>query len=711
MRKKSLRLFIGIASIASLFALASCNVNTNQAPLDMPNNIGNMENNPPFNEGFIENAGEGVEGSIGSAEISLVDENVNQGDFIIETSDGAYTVENNIYKITRGGTYTLSGSLDGQIYVMVSEANDLGSYDVTLELNGVTINYDLDSPMYIAKSSNEEISYNVDISAKSGTQNIINDNRVGEVDETLGSAAIYSLVDLKLKGKGELYVNTAYNNGIHTKDDLEIKNLTLVVNALNNAVKGNDSISIESGNLVLISTGGDGLKTTNTGLSTKGNQKGSIEILGGNVSIYSACDGIDAAYDANISGDAKVTIYTSNYSSYSGEVVSGLSETLYLRVNNSSSYRYSAYYYDNDGNGVWVDAVKMNTSSMGGRNSYSYYTIDVPSGYTNVMFYMFNSSASNSLTEYVAKSDGGLINTSYDMVSLSKSGSSLSCSYSTYSTNTQGGGMGSFGPGAMNGGNTEKSEYSAKGIKADNAINITGGEITITAYDDGLHANNENVIESTSSNGAGSIYISSGSVTIYASDDGIHADNQIEISNDAYINITYSWEGIEGNQIIFDGGTTYVYGKDDAVNAAKSGVTTTPAIYIKSGYIDLDSESGDTDTLDSNGNIYMTGGVVVLKNRQSQATSMTGGTIDLDGSFSMTGGILMSFGTWCNEVNMTADKSSTGTVSSGTYTIKDSSGNTVCQTNLAKNYTGYRLFNKTSDSYTIYLNDQAFVSF
>jgi hypothetical protein len=324
---------------------------------------------------------------------------------------------------------------------------------------------------------------------------------------------------------------------------------------------------------------------------------------------------------------------------------------------------------------------------------------------------MFNSSSSNSLTEYVAKSDGGLINTSYDMVTLSKSGSSLSYSYSTYSTNTQGGGMGSFGPGAMNGGNTEKSEYSAKGIKADNEIHITGGDIHIYAYDDGLHANNENGIESTSSNGSGSIYISSGSVTIYASDDGIHADNKIEISGDAYINITYSWEGIEGNQIVFDGGTTYVYGKDDAVNAAKSGVTTTPAIYIKSGYIDLDSESGDTDTLDSNGNIYITGGVVVLKNRQSGATSMTGGTIDLDGTFSMTGGILMSFGTWCNEVNMTATKSSTSTVSSGTYTIKDSSGNTVCQTNLSKNYTGYRLFNKTSDSYTIYLNDQAFVSF
>ena len=98
MRKKSLRLFIGIASIASLFTLASCNVNTNSTPM---NNGGGPENvmEPPFNEGFIENTGDGVEGTIGSIEISLVDENVNQGDFVIETTDGAYNVENKLYKI------------------------------------------------------------------------------------------------------------------------------------------------------------------------------------------------------------------------------------------------------------------------------------------------------------------------------------------------------------------------------------------------------------------------------------------------------------------------------------------------------------------------------------------------------------------------------------------------------------------------------------
>ena len=33
---------------------------------------------------------------------------------------------------------------------------------------------------------------------------------------------VYSLVDLKLKGKGILYVSSSYN-GIHTKDDLEIR--------------------------------------------------------------------------------------------------------------------------------------------------------------------------------------------------------------------------------------------------------------------------------------------------------------------------------------------------------------------------------------------------------------------------------------------------------------------------------------------------------
>ena len=700
MKKRYLKGILGIASIAGVFLMASCSSNTN-APTDMGFNPSNN------NQTSVETVNVPQDNEV----IDTIDESVNQGDFTIETEDGLYEVENNIYTITKGGTYTLSGVLEGNVIVDVKEANADGIYDVVLELEGATIISNTNSPIYAKES--DSISYDLEISAKKDTTNIVKDTRsLMEEDMEVELAAIYSEVDLKLKGKGILYVYASYNNGIHTKDDLKIKNLTLSVTAPNNALKGNDSVTIESGALTIISTGGDGIKTSNSSLKSSGTQKGTVQITGGEVTIYSLCDGIDAAYDVEISSEADVEIYTSNYSKYSGEVVNSNSSILHLRISSrgSQSYRYAAFFYDDNGNSVWVNA-----ESDPNQMNYAYYKLEVPSGYNNVIYYQFNASQTeNSTTSYVAKSNGETLNTNYDMVTLKSSNSLLSTSYGVYSTQSQQGGGGQFGPGGMGmqEGNTNKSEYSAKGIKASNQITVSGGSVVVAAYDDALHANNEDLIESTSTYGLGNILITGGSLVLQASDDGIHADNTITIEGSALVNVKTAYEGIEANQIYFNGGQTYVYATDDAVNATTCGVSTTPCVYVNdSAYVDLDVASGDTDTLDSNGNIKMTGGYLVVKNRQSQASSQTGGTIDIDGSFTMTGGVLISFGTWCNEVSMSATKSSTSSVSAGTYYIKDSSGNAVFSTTLATSYTGYRIISKLSGSYSLYNGSTLVTSF
>jgi len=131
------------------------------------------------------------------------------------------------------------------------------------------------------------------------------------------------------------------NNGIHTKDDLEIKNLSLFVAASDNALKGNDSVEIENGKLTLIATRGDGIKTENSDISEKGNQRGTVSILGADVSLFSACDGIDAAYNVIIENDsATVNIYTDKYSNYSKEVSTVCSESDYIL--NTSIDHYSS---------------------------------------------------------------------------------------------------------------------------------------------------------------------------------------------------------------------------------------------------------------------------------------------------------------------------------------------------------------------------------
>lgn len=215
----------------------------------------------------------------------------------IETDikDG-YSFENGIYSFTKAGIYRITGEFsEGQLYV---EAPD---EQVELHLAGVKLSSSKNAVIFVEDADE------VKIKAIDGTINYLTDNRVGvkNSDED-GSACVYSKDDLKIQGQGTLFVCSSYNNGIQSKNDIKIKNLTLEVTAPNNAVKGNDSITIESGTVNVTSTEGDGLKTKNTDISSKGKQRGIIDIIGGTVTITAAKDCLDAAYDVQISEDAKV---------------------------------------------------------------------------------------------------------------------------------------------------------------------------------------------------------------------------------------------------------------------------------------------------------------------------------------------------------------------------------------------------------------------
>lgn len=232
------------------------------------------------------------------------------GDFTVTTEDGSYTVSDGVYTISSAGTYTLKGYLEGQIIV------DAGDDDeVIIELSGATITCGADSPVKILNADKAEIS------AKKDTENVVNDTRTpGSGDDNQGKGAIYAKCDLKLKGKGTLVINATYNNGIHTTKDLEIKNLSLKVTAYNNALKGDDSVTVTSGTVVAISTNGDGVKTENTDVSKNGVTRGDIVISGGTVTVYAAGDGFQAAHNfALTSADGEtpsVTVYTASYSGY-----------------------------------------------------------------------------------------------------------------------------------------------------------------------------------------------------------------------------------------------------------------------------------------------------------------------------------------------------------------------------------------------------------
>lgn len=188
-----------------------------------------------------------------------------------------------------------------------------------------------------------------------------------------------------------------------------------------------------------------------------------------------------------------------------------------------------------------------------------------------------------------------------------------------------------------NGGHTTAltdNSASCKGFKAGGALTVTGGTLTVDGADDALHANTD-------------VTISGGTLTLATGDDGVHADNDLVIgtrgassTSTPRINITASYEGLEGTTVNVYSGDIDVAASDDGVNAANSTLgerSDKYAISIAGGDLYIDAGS---DGLDSNNDINITGGKVEVYG----ADAMMDAAIDYDGTFTLSGGTLFGAG-------------------------------------------------------------------
>lgn len=175
---------------------------------------------------------------------------------------------------------------------------------------------------------------------------------------------------------------------------------------------------------------------------------------------------------------------------------------------------------------------------------------------------------------------------------------------------------------------------SCKGFKAGKTLTVTGGTLTVDSADDALHASTD-------------VTISGGTLTLATGDDGVHADNDLVIgtkgassTSTPRINITASYEGLEGTTVTVYSGDIDVAASDDGVNAASSTLgerSDKYAISIAGGDLYIDAGS---DGLDSNNDITITGGKVEVYG----ADAMMDAAIDYDGTFTLSGGTLFGAG-------------------------------------------------------------------
>lgn len=172
------------------------------------------------------------------------------------------------------------------------------------------------------------------------------------------------------------------------------------------------------------------------------------------------------------------------------------------------------------------------------------------------------------------------------------------------------------------------------GIEANDSIAIAGGAITVqSAKEDGLHAENED------DDKEGWIYICGGTLDIDVADDGIHAVSIIQIDGGA-LDITAA-EGIEATWVQINGGTITIAASDDGINAGRKSNSYTVAIEIHGGSLTINMGQGDTDGIDSNGNLTITGGTISV-NAQSP--------FDYDGTLTHTGGTILVNGSETSEI-------------------------------------------------------------
>ena len=441
----------------------------------------------------------------------------NDGDFTVTYVSGtkdAYTISKSngetkvvFSGITEDTSYSISGTLNGCIVI------EAGDYDFELVLNGVTIESSIDVPINVSSGEN------VDITAKKDTVNYVKDKRSTVSDEGI-SASIYSKCDLKLKGKGKLVVTSTNNNGIHSKDDLEVKNLTLYVTCMDNALKGNDSVTITSGTVVLNATSGDGIKTTSTDVSSKGVQRGTVTINtdDGDLSltIRAYCDGIDAAFDVVMEETAgnKLTV----------DIIAGVGASTTGTLITTEGVPSGPGGMPAQGPGGWGGAPGGDSWMQGGPDS---------DGNKNKADYSCKGVKADNVV-YITS--GTITIDSYD-----------DCIHAN---------------------DTESFE---SGASAMGDVVITGGTIILNSKDDAIHADGSVSVYSGTVKVTGSyeglegssIMISGGNLSVLSTDDGLNASGTVTISG-GKVYIYAGGDGIDSNSrvnyggIVFSGGETTI---------------------------------------------------------------------------------------------------------------------------------------------------------
>ena len=271
-------------------------------------------------------------------------------------------------------------------------------------------------------------------------------------------------------------------------------------------------------------------------------------------------------------------------------------------------------------------------------------------------------------------------------------------------------------------------DEAAETADATNTITINGGTFTIDTVDDAIHSDAH-------------VIINGGSFSIKTGDDGVHADTTLTLgtqgADDALIDLSIekSYEGLEAGNVYIYSGTYSVLGSDDGINAAGDssnsgfnpgggpggrpggGGPGGPGGPGGSGDYSINIAGGKVfvnvsgDGLDSNGNLNLTGGNIVVWGQQAGGDNEP---LDCDGTLLIKGATVFAAGSRMMTTTPGSGSQSyvrySGSNISAGKTVNVKKGTTVIyQTTALKqiNYVLYSSPSVTSSGWTITADSSA----
>lgn len=501
-----------------------------------------------------------------------------------QSNDSAVTVSNNTVNIKGEGIFKLSGELSGSVVVEASDTDK-----VQIILNGAKIESSDSAAIYV-KSADKVV-----ITLENGTQNTLSNGGEFKADgDNNIDGAVFSKADLTFNGKGGLTVNSPIAHGIVCKDDLCFTSGTYTVNSASHGIDANDSVRITEADIT-VASGKDGIHCENTDDASKG----FVFMNSGSVKIAAEGDGISSSYYTQFEGGT-VEITTG------GGAENGTKQT---------SNNYGGFM---GGKGGKPD--KGGPGGMGGMTR--------PED-------NFNNFA-NTETDTDSTSIKGI-----------KAVSSILINGGSFKINSADDSLHSNMSLIVNGGVFDLSSGD-DGVHADEKLNITDCQMVINKSYEGLEALN--------------IKISGGEITLTASDDGINAAGGTDQSGFGGGRGGDMFGGMGGMNGASKGSIDISGGKV-IITASGDGLDANGTLLISGGYVEVQGPTqGDTATLDYDVSGIISGGTFIGTGASNMAQSITGEN---------QGVIAVSVG------NVSAEN---------TITVKNASGKTVLEFTPKLNY-------------------------